>query len=146
MSNHAHLDEDLGQIDALFAHAEQGDEFWISKAKYKFTEEMLSLMQKHGMKKGDLAGILGVKPAQITRLCSGDNNFTMGTLVRIARALNCELRTHLQPAGTNSAWIDFLDHEPARPSSESHGIGLYKTIGRVTALETSNRNEVCAVA
>ena len=112
-----HSDSQLNINDpfgALFQEAEQSDAFWVSKAKIQFTEEMLKRMKALGMSKGVLAKALDVKPAQITRLCSGMNNFTVETMVRVARALNCEFVSHLQPAGTNTMWIDVLDHEPAR--------------------------------
>ena len=86
-------------FEALFSEAESSEKFWISKAKFNFTEEMLSQMEVLGFNKTDLATCLNVKPAQITRLCSGQNNFTLETMVRIARALRCEFRCQVGGAG-----------------------------------------------
>ncbi len=109
-----HLDTDnLGnEFEALFADAESHDAFHVSAAKLRFTEDMLANMEKIGLSKSELADKLGVKPAQISRLCSGRNNFTLETMVKIARALGCEFRSHLQPAGTTTQWIDFMKEEP----------------------------------
>jgi plasmid maintenance system antidote protein VapI len=103
-------------FDALFREAEKSDEYWISKAKLRFTEDMLAQMEANAVSKTELAERLGVRPAQITRLCSGLNNFTVETMVRIARALNCELHTHLQAETVTTHWIDVLKEEPARPA------------------------------
>lgn len=97
----------------LFLEAEKSDTFWVSKAKLHFTEEMLAQLDALKVNKSELASRLGVKPAQISRLCGGLNNFTLETMVRVARALNCEFRCHLQPEGTNTLWIDVLKEEPA---------------------------------
>jgi len=104
-------------FDSLFQEAEKADGFWISKAKLSFTEEMLCQMNDIGVTKAVLADRLKVSPAQITRLCSGVNNFTLETMVRVARALGCEFKSHLQPAGTTTQWIDFLKEEP-EPNSD----------------------------
>jgi outer membrane PBP1 activator LpoA protein len=57
------------------------------------------------------------EPAFVTRLVSGHNNFTIATMVRVARALDCEFRCHLQPAGTKACWLDVLKEEPQRPAA-----------------------------
>jgi transcriptional regulator with XRE-family HTH domain len=117
MDNH---DTETNPFDALFAEAEKTDAYWISKAKFHFTEEMLAMMKMAEMSKSQLAEKLGAKPAFVTRLCSGTNNFTLETMVRIARALNCELRSHLQPEGQTTHWIDVLKAEPVREGCAEH--------------------------
>ncbi len=115
-------------FDALFREAEKTDQFWVSKAKLRFTEEMLSRMDDLGLKKADLAMRLGVKPAQISRLCSGLNNFTVETMVRVARALNCEFNTHLHPEGATTHWIDLLKGESAQTAVWDHQSQQYPSI------------------
>jgi antitoxin component HigA of HigAB toxin-antitoxin module len=118
---HNQDNKSIGNLDSfeeLFQHAEQDTEYWVELAKLEFTEEMLARMQSAGMKKGQLAASLGAKPAFVTRLVSGHNNFTLETMVRVARALNCGFRSHLEPAGTKACWIDVLKDEPKRPRAE----------------------------
>ena len=112
---HPDTDDLSNEFDALFAHAESHDAFHVSAAKLRFTEDMLANMEKIRLSKSELAAKLGVKPAQISRLCSGRNNFTLETMVKIARALGCEFKSHLQPAGTTTQWIDLMKEEPVRP-------------------------------
>jgi hypothetical protein len=102
-------------FEELFQRAEERTGYWVELGKLEFTEEMLARMTERDMKKSQLAARLGAKPAFVTRLVSGHNNFTLETMVRVARALGCEFRCHLQPAGTKACWIDVLKHEPHRP-------------------------------
>jgi len=113
---HPDTDNLSNEFDALFANAEAHDAFHVSAAKLRFTEDMLANMEKIGLSKSELAMRLGVKPAQISRLCSGRNNFTIETMVKIARAVGCEFKSHLQPAGTTTQWIDFMKDDPVPPS------------------------------
>jgi Helix-turn-helix len=106
--------ETFDSFAALFQSAEKHTGYWVELAKLEFTEEMLARMKAAGVKKGQLAASLGAKPAFVTRLVSGHNNFTLETMVRVARALNCGFRSHLEPAGTKACWIDVLNDEPQR--------------------------------
>ena len=98
----------IGTFDSfeeLFQRAEEHPGYWVELAKLEFTEEMLARMKERGISKSQLATLLGAKPAFVTRLVSGHNNFTLETMVRVARALDCEFRCHLQPAGTKACWM-----------------------------------------
>jgi transcriptional regulator with XRE-family HTH domain len=101
-------------FEELFQRAEDRPSYWVELGKLEFTEEMLSRMKELGVSKSFLAASLGVKPAMVTRLVSGHNNFTIETMIRVAHALNCEFRSHLQPKGCKSSWIDILIKEPQR--------------------------------
>jgi transcriptional regulator with XRE-family HTH domain len=101
-------------FDELFQRVEKHTDYWVELAKLEFTEEVLARMKEAGVKKSQLAASLGAKPAFVTRLVSGHNNFTLETMVRVARALNCGFRSHLEPAGTKACWIDVLKDEPQR--------------------------------
>ncbi len=110
--NKYHSDADyVDRFDELFQEAEEDHAYWVSMAKLNFTEEMLAQMRSKSVNKIELARRLHVKPAQVTRLCSGRNNFTLETMVRVAKALECDFCNHLQPEGTTSHWIDVLKDE-----------------------------------
>ena len=98
----------------MFQRAEERTEYWVELAKLEFTEEMLARLDEQGINKSQFATRLEAKPAFVSRLVSGRNNFTLETMVRIARALECEFRCHLQRPGTKACWIDVLTEEPQR--------------------------------
>lgn len=91
---------DIGDaFDSLFREAEQSEHFWVSQAKLRFTNEMLQKMAFENVNKSELANRLQVSQAQISRLCSGKNNFTIETMVKVARALGYEFIPHFKPKG-----------------------------------------------
>lgn len=99
----------------LFERAKKRDRFWIETAIIEFTEEITARMGTLDMKKTELAARLKVKPAFITKLLSGSNNFTIETMVKTSRALDADLRVHLQPRGSTSQWFDVLKEAAAHP-------------------------------
>jgi plasmid maintenance system antidote protein VapI len=105
--------ESFDSFEDFFEQAEKRPGYAVELAKLEFTRKVLDRMAELGLKKGQLAAALGAKPALVTRLLSGRNNFELGTMVRLARALDCEFRCHLQPRGTTTMWIDVLDEEAA---------------------------------
>ncbi len=107
--------EGSNSFTQFFTQAEEQTDYWVELAKLEFTEEMISRMKELAVSKSQLAKNLGIQPGLVTRLVSGRNNFTLSTMVRVARALDCEFRSHLQPTGTNTCWINVLtsDAEPA---------------------------------
>jgi transcriptional regulator with XRE-family HTH domain len=108
---------DFESFEEFFQRAEERPGYWVELAKLEFTEEVLARMKQRGISKGQLATLLGAKPAFVTRLVSGHNNFTLETMVRVARALDCEFRCQLQPSGTKACWINVLENEPQRAPS-----------------------------
>jgi plasmid maintenance system antidote protein VapI len=101
-------------FERFFEQTEQRPGYWVELAKLDYTREVLDRMKQLGVTKGQLAEKLDAHPALVTRLLSGKNNFELATMVRMARALDCEFRSHLQPQGTQAMWIDVLREEPER--------------------------------
>ena len=111
----------VGKFDSfeeMFQRAEERTGYWVELAKLDFTEDMLARMKERDVNKSQLASRLGVPPGLVTKLASGQNNFTIQTMVRIARALDSQFRCHLQPVGTKTSWIDLLKEEPQRDAVE----------------------------
>lgn len=101
----------------LLERAKERDSYWVESAILDFTEELLARMDHLGVSKSELAKRLGKKPSFITKLLRGNNNFTLETMVKVARKLDAEVRVHLQPDGMVSEWLDVLKDEPARPKN-----------------------------
>jgi transcriptional regulator with XRE-family HTH domain len=75
----------------LYEGARKSEEYWNARAKLDFTESIYQLMEARGMKKADLAKKIGKTPAYITKVFRGNANFTLETMVRLARALGGNL-------------------------------------------------------
>ncbi len=78
----------------------------IERAKIEFTEELLGQMEAQGISRSELARSLGVKPARVTALLRGSNNFTLETMVRICRAIGAKYKHCIQAPGL----ITISDH------------------------------------
>lgn len=128
----------------LIERAKSRDRFWVESAILDFTEEILARMEHLDVSKSELANRLGKNPSFVTKLLRGNNNFTLETMVKLARKLDAEVRVHLQPDGTTSEWIDFLRTEPAReevPAGTVWGGSKFKKIYEISA-----KNEQLALA
>ncbi len=97
---------------SFFAQAEESPRYWAELAKLEFTEKVLERMKELGVNRSGLAARLNVQPGLVTRLLGGQNNFELATMTKIARALDCEFRCHLQPQGTETMWINVLKEKP----------------------------------
>lgn len=102
----------------MLERSKKRDAFWVESAILEFTEEMAARMDQLGVSKSQLAERLKVNPAFVTKLLKGNNNFTIQTMVKVSRALDADLRLHMQPSGTVSEWLNFLNKEPARPAPQ----------------------------
>jgi len=91
----------------LYQWAEQQDDYWLEGVKIEFAEQMLAQMDALGISRKDLAQRLGVSPAYVTKILRGSTNFTLKSMVGIARALNCELHTYLQKKDGGDIGIEF---------------------------------------
>jgi len=118
-------------VRALYDKAKKSDTFWIEKALLEFTEDVIGRMEQVGMSRSQLAAEIDASPAYVTKILRGSTNFTLQSMVRIGRALGCELRTHLQPEGMQSKWFDVLIHKPATIKLSS-GEGLTDLKSRYT--------------
>ena len=84
----------------------------MESAILEITEEIVEKMELHGVSKSELAKRLGKTPSFVTKILGGRNNFTLETMVKIGRRLNCNFRSHLQPEGMTTEWCDFYQNKP----------------------------------
>jgi len=79
----------------LFQRAEEHEDYWLAGAILKFTENVVREMERQGLTRTELAQRLGATPAYVTKILRGKVNFTLATMVRLARALNSEVHVQL---------------------------------------------------
>ena len=75
----------------LFEAAERRPEYWEEGAILDFTEALYDAMQRQGVTRAELARRLGTSQAYITRVLSGNANFTLKTMTKLAHALGMQL-------------------------------------------------------
>jgi len=86
--------------------ARKSDAYWMEFPILQFTEELFVLMEQDRVSKAELARRMGTSPAYITKILKGDANFTLKSMVKLARQFNRQVRVHLAEEGTTSKWRD----------------------------------------
>lgn len=89
-------------FDKIFEKARESDAFWQEMAILGFTEAVSERLASLDMSRTDLAQKLRSYPSFVTKLMRGKNNFTIRTMVSVARALGCELSIGLNPTLTSA--------------------------------------------
>jgi transcriptional regulator with XRE-family HTH domain len=89
------------RVDALM----ESSEVMFEDLVLDITGEMCALMDEQKVSRSELARRIGVKPPHVTRLLQGQDNFTLRTLTRIARALGSVVRCTLAPAGSVTRFV-----------------------------------------
>lgn len=119
----------------LFTEAKKRDSYWVEHAILEFTSELYLLMKSKGITKSELAEIIGTSPAYITKVFSGNANFTIETMVKLTRALEGKLHIHVADKETRVYWMGSIDGRKAEDDlvwnpqlSEDRGVKKYEAI------------------
>lgn len=94
------------EIQAALKAARKTHEYRAEGASIEFTNAMVTRMREAGVTRSELARLIKATPAYISKILRGATNFSLDSMVKIANALNCELRLHLQPSGAKSRRLD----------------------------------------
>ena len=79
----------------LFEEAEKHEDYEVAGAILELTESVVREMERQGISRTELARRLGATPAYVTKILRGKANFTLATMVGLARALGAELHVQL---------------------------------------------------
>lgn len=78
--------------------AKQHDAYWIDRTVLSFLVQLSSRMKADGLNKTQLAERIGTSKAYLSKIFSGNPNFTVATLVRLARATGAQVEIRIVPA------------------------------------------------
>ncbi|HSK75515.1 MAG TPA: helix-turn-helix transcriptional regulator [Thermoanaerobaculia bacterium] len=79
----------------LFEEARQHEDYWTEGLSLELAEELSRLMKKKNISRSALAERIGRSPSYIAQVLRGDANLTAAILVKLARALDSEVRIRL---------------------------------------------------
>ena len=85
----------LQRYRELASEAESSPEYWVDVAISDFARELHGLMKQRRVSNAELARRLGVKRQFVTKLLGGAN-VTLGTMVKLAMALDAVVRVRLE--------------------------------------------------
>ena len=81
----------------LFKEGKERKTYWVGSLILDFTEGLHKIMEANGVSRSELARRLGVSPAYITKVLSGNVNFTLDSMVRLVRAAGGEVSLQVAP-------------------------------------------------
>jgi transcriptional regulator with XRE-family HTH domain len=87
----------------------------VEGAIIQFTEQIFQKMQTMGVSKSELASRIGSSAPYVTKLLKGGTNFTLESMVKVADALDSEIRIELIPKFTAKDWIHLMEEPSAVP-------------------------------
>jgi predicted transcriptional regulator len=99
----------------IFEESKRSDVFWEELAILNFTNNVLDRLRVLGLTKKNLADMMQVSPAYVTKLMGGSNNFTLRTMAKIAHLLETELEVTLDDSAVGAdKWFHHVSHACAR--------------------------------
>lgn len=115
----------------IFRKAMAEDDFWVETAILDFTLDLHAEMKRQRKTNADLAAIIGSSPAYITKVFRGEANFTIKSMVKLSRALGCQLHLKVSHSDYKISWFnapmlkDARENTPIVTTSDSyHSEGL----------------------
>jgi transcriptional regulator with XRE-family HTH domain len=85
--------------------------FWMKVARNGFERDLWRLMKKTTMSRSQLAQRLNVSGAFVSKMLNGNNNYTLKTMARVARALGAVLEIRI--AAETGEVVRVMDTEVA---------------------------------
>jgi len=128
---------------SIFEKQKQSIGFWEEMAIIEFTESVLEQLELHNMSKMDLAEKMNVSPAYITKLIGGSNNFTLRTMVKVARSLGCELKLGLRQPGA-SRCRSRMETPDSSPPLDTESRMTFTSTGKSTKLSENEELQFAA--
>mgnify|MGYP001489719806 CR=1 FL=1 len=138
----------------LFAEAEKSLAYWVEGAVLDFTSDMLKAMETQGVSRSELARRIDASPAYITKILRGSTNFTLESMVKVAMALDCEFKPHLQPkkssvqapASVGNQFVPWMNKEGSLLFSSSIASLSYTATTPECANQEAEDDSLAAVA
>ncbi len=99
----------------LLKNAKKRDSYWVENAKQHYSVALNKLFQKKGISQTELANKIGTSPAYITKVFRGDTNFTIETMVKLARAVDGELHIDIVAPKEKEEWTKVVAETKKAP-------------------------------
>lgn len=104
-------------FDDLLGDLQEDENYWFDAAKDDVATQVCQVMERHGVRKADLARRLEKSPTYVTKVLKGTNNFTLDSLVSMARALDCRLEVRFVETQTET------EQDDQQADAETAGFG-----------------------
>jgi len=110
----------------LLNNAKERDSYWVERAKINYSIAFNRFFEKKGITQSELAKSIGTSSAYITKVFRGDTNFTIETMVKLARSVDGELHIDIVTPKGKEEWNKIISQNK-QSCSEVTTIWLNKT-------------------
>jgi plasmid maintenance system antidote protein VapI len=109
----------LERYGRLFKEAETHVDYWLACPVIEFTEDLCRIMKEKRVSRAELARRIGTSRAHITQLLGGGANFTLLTMVKLAKALDSAVHIHLSDKRAITKWRDKKPRKAAKKAAKT---------------------------
>ena len=113
----------MGTLDKWIQEEGKKDTYWVERAKLDFAFSLENQRRRSGKTSVAIANALGVTRAYISKVFRGDVNFTIESMVKLARASGGDLSIRILPQAASAAWATVPAHSglthPVAPAANS---------------------------
>jgi len=110
----------------LLNNAKEQDSYWVERAKINYSIAFNRFFEKKGITQSELAKNIGTSSAYITKVFRGDTNFTIETMVKLARSVDGELHIDIVTPKEKEEWNKIISRNKLT-QSEVTTVWLNKT-------------------
>ena len=103
----------------LLKTAQEKLDYWSEIAVLEFTEDLARLIAEKGLTQAEFAKCLGTSAAYVSRVLNGNVNFTLASMTKFARALDCSVHIHLADERAVVTW----SAQPSESVPQGAGVG-----------------------
>jgi len=101
----------IRSLKKLREKVKKNDSYWVERAKLHYAISFNRFFEKKGITQAELAKNISTSSAYITKVFRGDTNYTIETMVKLARAVDGELRITIIKPEEKNAWNNFISHQ-----------------------------------
>ncbi len=134
-------------LKEFVAKVAQEDHYWVERAKLEFSADLERHRRLQNLSGKDLAEKIGTSPAYISKVFRGDSNFTIETMVKLARAVGGRLEMKItEEAESTALWQKAYRARPLVSTSSAKATGQSVIFAEFGAANNDKYTEkrVCA--
>jgi transcriptional regulator with XRE-family HTH domain len=134
------MDETFGD---LLRATEQSPSYWMQVALLEFLQSLDAMRESRGgLSRKELADLVGVSPATLSRWLSGNENITVSTMCRLATALGAAVHIHVADNKEKGRWRPEVGM--ARAGKGDMPQGAPSTLGDFSAFRARRKAQATA--
>ncbi|SOB76149.1 Helix-turn-helix [Marinobacter sp. LV10R510-11A] len=95
----------INALKKLKEKIHSSETYWFESAKLEFVKALNQRVRRLGMKNKDLANHIDSSPAYISKVMRGDENLTIESMVKLARATGGHIHFHITEVDERVAWF-----------------------------------------